>query len=159
MLTRWNPWGDLFDLQHEMQEFLRQSPGTWRNPTTGAWFPAIDVFPRGGDLVVRAELPGIDPDKDVSITVQDGYLVLAGERQAERESNGESYYRAESSYGSFRRTVALPDGVDADDVKASYKDGILEVVVPRAVELEAPKRIPITTGEHRKALEAEGQKK
>ena len=160
MLTRWNPWSDLFGVQRELQDLLRQTSGTWVNSSSElAWAPAIDVFARQGDLVVKAELPGIDPEKDVDITVQDGYLVLSGERRAEHETEGKSFYRVESSYGSFRRAVALPDGVKPDEIEASYTDGILEIVVPKAVELQAPKKVQIRAGDGRKALAAKGQKK
>jgi HSP20 family protein len=162
MPATWRPWQDLFDLQHEMSDLLQQSFGAWNGPSSGApsfWSPPLDVFSRDGDLVVRAELPGIDPEKDVDITVQNGYLTMSGERRQENTSNGDSFYRTETYRGSFRRHVALPEGVQADDIKASYQDGILQVVVPKAAELSAPKRIPISTGTRRKALTAKGTRK
>lgn len=160
MLTRWNPWQDVFDVQREMNDLLRQTFGTWSFPQRAqlAWAPAIDVFSREGDLVVRAELPGIDPENDVEISLQGGFLTIAGERRQEQRSEEGGYYRAETTYGSFRRQIAVPDGVEAEKIQASYRDGILEVVVPKAVELTQPKRIPVLTGEHQKALSARGKK-
>lgn len=167
MLARWNPWQDVFDLQREMSELLRRDfagprgSTPWREGwggSMGAWVPAVDVFSREGDLVVRAELPGINPEKDVDISVQDGVLTLRGERRHEQRSNGDSYFRVESSYGSFQRNILLPEGVKAEDIQASYQNGILEVVVPKAAELTSAKKVPITVGGDRQALTTEGHK-
>jgi HSP20 family protein len=167
MLARWNPWQELFDMQRETSELLRRTFGSTRRPwrlfepgVDGTmWAPAIDVFNRDGDLVVRAELPGIDPKKDVDISVQKGVLTIRGERRQEERSDGENFYRVESSYGAFQRSVVLPEGVDVDDIQASYDKGVLEVVVPRAAELTAPKKISISSGKRRGALTAKSSKK
>jgi len=164
MLARWNPWQELMDKERKMTDLTRRVFGSGRfapmgrNGGTTAWVPAIDVFSRDGDLVVRAELPGIDPEKDVDITVQDGVLTLDGERRHEQKTEEENYYRFESSYGSFQRSVALPQGVSEQDIKASYENGILEVVIPKAGELSSARKIPITGGSS-KALTTEGEKK
>ena len=165
MLARWNPWQGLWDLQREMDDMFRHTfPGEWtpvslNRRADGGWMPAIDVFSRQNDLVVRAELPGIDPQEDVDISVHDGVLTIAGERKKETRSNGDDYFRVESSYGSFRRHVALPEGVKPEDIQASYENGILEVVVPRAAELSAPKKVQISIGSGRRALTTKGGKK
>lgn len=166
MLARWNPWQDLFDVQREMSEMTRRFLGSgsgWLAPssrgTNGTvWTPAVDVFSRGEDLVVRAELPGVDPDKDIDISFQDGALTIRGERRHEDRTEKDDYYRFESSYGSFLRTIPLPHGVKAQDIKATYENGILEVVIPKVGELSAARKIPVTVG-HRKALTATGRKK
>src|SRR5438105_13196798 len=141
MLTRWNPWQDLFDFQWEMSDILRQGVAVAPTSVWRSWTPAVDVFTRGGDLVVRAELPGIDPEKDIDISVQDGYLMLRGERKHEAKTNGDNYYRIETSRGSFQRYVPLPEGVKPDSIKATYEDCILDVVVAKAGELPAPKPV------------------
>jgi HSP20 family protein len=132
----------------------------WFTPVRGTnghtWTPAVDVFSRDGNLVVRAELPGIDPEKDVDITMQDGVLYIRGERRHEERTERDNFYRFESSYGSFQRTVPLPEGVKEDEIQASYQNGILEVVVPRAGELTSAKKIPITTGTDRQSAPLEG---
>jgi HSP20 family protein len=163
MLTRWNPWRDLFTLEKEMSDLTSRVFGSGRfTPVRGAnghtWTPAVDVFSRDGNLVVRAELPGIDPDKDVDITMQDGVLYIRGERRHEERTERDNYYRFESSYGSFQRAVPLPEGVKEDEIQASYQDGILEVVVPKAGELTSAKKIPISTGTDPQALTTEGHK-
>jgi HSP20 family protein len=165
MLTRWNPWQDLFDVEREMRDIGRRVLGTgWFAPMavdsgTATWAPVLDVFSRQGDLIVRAELPGIDPEKDVEITVEDGVLTIKGERRREQKTEEENYYRFESSYGSFQRSVSLPTNVKADDIAASYENGILEVVVPKAGELSSAKKIPVAAGSSKKALTTEGEKK
>jgi HSP20 family protein len=119
---------------------------------------AVDVFTRDKDLVVRAELPGIDTEKDVDISLQDGILTIRGERRQEHRDEGSGAYRTEFSYGSFQRSIMLPEGVKEKDIRATYENGILEVVVPRAGELAAPKRIPIEVGARRKALSTRGRR-
>ena len=163
MLTKWNPWRDLFTLEKEMSDLTSKAFGSWFTPGARggnghSWAPAVDVFSREGNLVIRAELPGIDPEKDVDITVEDGVLYLRGERRHEDRTEGDNYYRFESSYGSFQRAIALPQGVKEEDIQASYQNGILEVVVPKAAELTGGKKIPITTGTNRQALTTEGHK-
>ena len=163
MLTRWNPWRELFTLEKEMSDLTsRVFESGWFTPAKGTnghtWTPAVDVFSRDGNLVVRAELPGIDPDKDVDITMQDGVLYIRGERRHEERTERDDYCRFESSYGSFQRAVPLPEGVKEDEIQASYQDGILEVVVPKAGELTSAKKIPISTGTDHQALTTEGHR-
>ena len=94
-----------------------------------AWTPQIETFRRENNVVVRADLPGLKKE-DVKVEVEDNVLSISGERNDEREDNKDDYYRSERSYGRFYRAVQLPDGVKADDVQASFKDGVLEVTVP-----------------------------
>ena len=164
MLTRWNPWRDLFTLEREMSDLSNRFFGSgWFTPlvrgTNGnTWAPAVDVFSRDDNLVIRAELPGIDPEKDVDITMQDGVLYIRGERRHEERTERDNYYRFESHYGSFQRAVPLPEGVKEEEIQASYQNGILEVVVPKAGELSSAKKIPISVGSDRQALTTEGHK-
>ncbi|MFZ6005225.1 MAG: Hsp20/alpha crystallin family protein [Actinomycetota bacterium] len=110
------------------------------------WMPAevirVDEFHEDGALVVKAELPGIDPDKDVEVTVVDGMLHIEAERREEEHVEKKGYLRHELRCGSFTRTLPLPEGVSEDDVKAEYKDGILEIRVP-APEPAPPTKVPI----------------
>lgn len=103
----------------------------------------LEEFVDNGTCVIRAELPGIHPDKDVEITVADGVLQLHAHREERKEDKRPDGYRSEFHYGSFRRTVGLPKGVKEEDVKATYKDGILEVRVPLGELTPAPTRIAI----------------
>src|SRR5690348_9325444 len=113
------------------------------------YVPPVEVFEKGGDLHVKVELPGIDPAKDVTVTVEDGYLSIHGERKETLEAKEEGYFRKETVYGLFERHIPIPHGIKESAVKADYKGGILEVVVPevtKAAEVAKPKRIPIHAG-------------
>lgn len=104
----------------------------------------IEEFEADGHLVIRAEMPGIDPDDDVEITVDDHRLHLRAERRSETKDEDVTGWRSEFRYGSFERTIALPKGATEDDVTATYADGILEIRVPIDREVETTKRIPVT---------------
>jgi HSP20 family protein len=104
----------------------------------------VEEFRDGDTLVVRAEMPGIDPDKDVEIIVADRMLHLRAERRSETKTEDKKGYRSEFRYGSFSRAVRLPAGAGEDDVKASYDDGILEVRIPVDDNANGAKKIPIT---------------
>ena len=168
LLSRWDPWTDMTAFQQDTANFLRRFLSDW-TPLSGGQFgfggqygfvPAVEVFSREGDLVVRAELPGIDPEKDVEISCHENVLTIRGERQRESRHEGDQYLRSERVYGAFHRQILLPEGVNPDDIRATYEGGILEVVVPRAAELSAPKRIAIeAAGGRRKALTTKGGKK
>lgn len=132
-------------------------PGDRRMVSTNAWAPAVDVFARDDDLVVRAELPGVDPEKDVEITVENGMLRIRGERRTEQREERENYFHMETSYGSFERQIPLPDGVDAEGITAVHKQGILEVTVPGGAQVSAAKKIPVQLeqGNGQKIIEAQ----
>ncbi len=106
------------------------------------WAPAIDVITKDGDLVIRAELPGVKQE-DVDITLQNNVLTLSGERKAEQEEERGGYYVRERRYGSFSRSLTVPEGVDESKIHARYEDGVLEVTVEGAAQVQEPKRIQI----------------
>lgn len=167
LLSTLSPWSALSDLQREMNDVIRSVFG--RNDlglagTTDAsrtavrtWTPAVDVFSRNGDLVVRAELPGIDAEKDVDIQVADGVLTIRGQRRAEQRDDGTNYFRMETTYGAFERSLPLPDGINPADIRATHRQGILEVVVPGAAQVAPSRKIPIRVEEApaHKAIESE----
>jgi HSP20 family protein len=95
------------------------------------WTPNIEAFERKGEFVVRADLPGMTKD-NVKVEVSDGEIVIQGERNEEKEQKEKGYYASERSYGAFYRALPLPEGVKADDAKATFKDGVLEIVMPAA---------------------------
>ncbi|MGX5717138.1 Hsp20/alpha crystallin family protein [Arthrobacter sp. MAHUQ-56] len=115
---------------------------------TGSSAIRVEEMVDGNTLVVRAELPGIDPDKDVDVTVADGVLSIKAERQEKKEHKDKDSYRSEFRYGSFMRRIPLPSGVQQDDVSASYKDGVLEVraPMPDQGQVAASSKIPISRG-------------
>ena len=107
------------------------------------WSPQVETFRRGDTLVVRADLPGLNRD-DVRVEIDDGVLTISGERADESEETRDDYYRSERTYGEFFRAIPLPEGVDADQAQATFKDGVLEVTLnaPREQERSA-RRIPV----------------
>ena len=102
----------------------------------------IEEFTKNGDFMIRAELPGIDPDKDVHVNVKDGMLTIEGNREERTESD----QRSEFFYGRFMRTLSLPSGTTSADIHASYKDGILEIKIPMKEATERSESIPISHG-------------
>ena len=138
-------WMDPMDLFEEMQtDFMRLvgAPlGAWPfgrplrrlAPTPAAGTPRVDVFERNGDLVVKAELPGVKKE-DVDLAIEGGDLVLRAEQREEREVKDEHWYRMERSYGSLYRRLPLPEGIQADKISACLADGVLEVTIPKAKE-------------------------
>ncbi len=115
------------------------SPGT--EDSFGAWAPPVDIFEKHDQLVIRAEIPGVRKE-DMDVRIENGVLILQGERKQETEVKEENAYRMERVYGTFTRSFALPTTVDAAKVTATCKDGVLEVTVPKA-ETAKPKQIEI----------------
>jgi HSP20 family protein len=110
----------------------------------GTYWPAIDVSEREDDLLVRAELPGMQTE-DIDIEVQNSALLIRGEKKDETEKSGERYHYVERRSGSFQRIVQLPSEVDADNIDANYKDGVLTITLPKS-EQAKPKRISVKQG-------------
>lgn len=132
-------WSDLFG-----RRFLDWPEG-WPTWAEGSEF-RIEEFEQDGALVVRAEMPGLDPDKDVEITLEDRTLRIRAERREETETEDKKGYRSEFRYGSFVRQVPLPAGASEAEVSATYTDGILEVRVPIDHEASGAKKVPISRG-------------
>jgi HSP20 family protein len=152
-------WDEIAAIERRMDDVVRGFLGTRAriaSPAIGQFaqkpfVPRMDVLARDDDLVVKLELPGIDPEKDVSVEVREGMLFIVGERRHEKEIKEEAYYRMEASYGTFERQIAIPEGVDESRISAAYADGVLEVVVPNGAVKEAEKavearKIPVLTG-------------
>ena len=144
-LVRFDPFRDTANMQDRISRLFggmpRQTGGD--ETTLGAWAPAVDIFEKEECLVLKAELPGIR-EKDIDVQVENGILTLRGERMPEEGVSNESYHRVERFYGNFTRTFALPITVDVPKIQASYKDGVLELVLPKAETAKA-KRIEIKT--------------
>jgi HSP20 family protein len=142
-LVRWEPAGELTSLQGEMNRlfstFFDDNGGSTRR-----WAPAMDLLEKDDHLVLKADLPGLSED-DVRIEVQDNVLTVSGERKTEREEKGQGYYRVERAFGSFSRSVTLPQGVDSDKIDATFDKGVLEVRIPKP-EARKPHRIAIGGG-------------
>ena len=119
------------------------------------WVPPMDLVEVENHFVLKADLPGLD-EGDVNIEIQDGTLTISGERKAEHEQREKGWYRIERSFGSFNRSLTLPDGVDPDRIDASFANGVLEVHIPKPEERK-PRRISISSGDgNGKPVEVEG---
>jgi HSP20 family protein len=146
-LMQYQPWR-LAGLERQVDELFGALPYRFwdRRPGTGRWAPACDVFSRDGDLVVELDLPGIDPDKDVQVTVQDSTLCISGERpRPHADDGGDGYTWLEWRYGAFERGFMLPEGATGEGITASYRGGVLEVTVPKAAQRAEPRQIPVST--------------
>lgn len=154
-IVRWEPFRDLLTTQDRFNRLFNE---TFSNAfggqelNTSSWNPAVDVYETDHELVLKAELPGIDP-KDVDIRVEDGTLYLKGERKHESESKEGNYHRVERSYGSFTRTFGLPNSVNVDNIKADYKDGVLTLKMAKREEAK-PKTVKINVAESAQAAGA-----
>src|SRR5438876_10503191 len=114
----------------------------WESPTlTTAWNPSVDIFENDNEVVIKAELPGMNA-KDIDVRLENNVLTLKGERHFEKETKEENYHRVEREYGSFSRSFALPRAVNGDRVSAEYKDGILKIVLTKKEETK-PKAIKV----------------
>ena len=138
-----------YDLQSEMNRMFDEMLGGLTRPggrqqgvQPMQWAPALDVLHEDGDIVVRAELPGVKLE-DVDITLHNGVLTISGERKAEQQREGAGYYVRERRYGSFRRNMTLPEGTDESAISARFEDGVLEVRIAGAAAVQEPKRIQI----------------
>lgn len=120
----------------------RRSGGRQGEGVADSWSPALDVLHEDGDVLVRAELPGVRPD-DVDITLSRGVLTISGQRKAEQEQQGQGYYVRERRYGAFRRSLVLPEGIDESKIDARYENGVLEVRITGAAAVQEPKKIQI----------------
>jgi HSP20 family protein len=107
----------------------------------GSWAPAVDIYEQDGNIVLQAELPGLDP-KDVDVRVENNVLTLRGQRSFDERVKKDNYHRVERSYGSFTRSFTLPNVVDTDKIQANYKDGVLRLTLPTKEEAK-PKQIAI----------------
>jgi len=150
-IVRYEPFRNLVTVQDRMnrifEEAFRGAPrGTEEEwALGGAWAPAVDIYEHEGNLVLKAELPGIDP-KDVDVQVENNVLTLRGERKFDAEVKREEYHRVERAYGTFSRSFTLPNVIDTAKIKAEFKDGVLGVTLPQREEAK-PKQISIAVGQ------------
>jgi HSP20 family protein len=158
-LVRWDPTRELSSLQSEMNRLFSTffdspaSTGSTGNGQSAArrWYPAMDLVESDDHFVLRVDLPGLSED-DVKIEVENDTLVVSGERKETHEQKREGFYRLERSMGAFSRSLSLPEGIDADQVSASFDRGVLEVRIPKP-EQRKPRRVEISVGGQQKTLE------
>jgi HSP20 family protein len=147
-LIRWEPARELREMNRLFSTFFE--------PSTGAvmrrWSPAMDLVETDDHYVLRADLPGVN-EGDVKIELDDNVLTISGERKSAHQETKQGYYRVERAYGSFSRTLTLPEGVDADSISANFDRGVLEVQVPKP-EQRKPRKVEISVGASQPTIEA-----
>lgn len=143
-LKPYKPFGELASLREEMDKMWNRFFGELPSmePFRGEWSPAIDVSETKDALLVKVEVPGMEA-KDIDISLTNDVLTIKGKREHEKEETEENYHRIERSYGSFTRSIRLPREVQSDKIKASYKDGVLRINLPKSGE---SKQIKIKVG-------------
>ena len=144
-LIRWNPTRDMFSFRHQMNHLFNDvfRPVVRGDEGLSMWnqYPTVDIYDSDENIVITAELPGIDK-KDIVIDVKDGVLTLKGERSSDNEIKEEKYYCRERTFGKFERVFRLPADVDPEKISADYKDGILKIDIPKPEE-KKPKQIAV----------------
>lgn len=141
-VVRWDPFRDLVTLSDRLNRALGESGGPLSASTAyGSWSPPVDIFERPDGLVIRAEVPGVRKE-DIDIRIENNVLTLHGERRREEGFDENNAHRLERLYGAFTRSFSLPATVDSTKIAATYRDGVLEIVLPKAEEAK-PKRILI----------------
>ena len=148
-IVRWEPFRGLLTTQDRFNRLFNETiPQLFGEEgwASRAWAPPVDIYETDQDLVLKAELPGVDP-KDVEVRVEDNTLYLKGQRNIQKEVKEENYHRVERSYGTFSRTFALPSSIDADKVTAEYKDGVLTLRMSKREEAK-PKTIKINVSKN-----------
>ena len=140
-LVRWEPFRELASLQSEMSRMLSGLTDVGSRARETEWAPALDVWETEAELVYAFDLPGV-PEDAITIEVSDDTLTLSAERMREEEKSTDRFYRFERRFGAFSRAVGLPQGVDESKIAAVYKDGVVEIHVPKPAE-QKPRRIPL----------------
>ena len=143
-IIKWDPFRDMVTLREKMNRMFEDVfSGRSENKelTAGTWAPAVDIFETENELVMTAEIPGIE-EKDVEIKIEDNTLSIRGERKFEKETKEENYHRLERSYGSFYRAFTLPSSVDPERIQAEQENGVLKISMPKRQELK-PRKVRI----------------
>lgn len=146
-LRKWEPLRELSTVQKEMDDMFRRvfgfglPTGLFRRELRGEWYPSIDTYMKENQLVIHADIPGVDP-KDVDISVTGNVLTIKGERKSDVEEKKEGYIYHETSLGAFERTLTLPEGVDTAKIHASYRNGVVEITMPAKAEA-LPRKVKV----------------
>lgn len=144
-LVRWDPFRNLATLQGRINRLFEDAfpshPSNEDELSSGDWKPLADIYDKGDAVLIHVELPGVKKE-DVSIEVQDSILTLKGKRLSEKEFEKEKYYRRERSFGSFQRSFTLPPVTNPDKIKAKFKEGVLEIEIPKPEESN-PRQVSI----------------
>ena len=142
-LMRWDPFRDITTLRARMNRILEESlpHATETESHAGSWMPPVDIFEKEDSLVLEAELPGLKKE-DLDIQIENNNLTLRGERKHQMETQEQDYFRIERSYGTFVRSFSLPATIQRERITAAMKDGVLQIVLPKAEEAR-PKKVEV----------------
>jgi HSP20 family protein len=142
-LVKWEPFRDLMTMQDRMTRLIDETLSRmWKEEAgQGAWSPPVDILEKGNEVILKVDLPEVNQNA-IDIRSEEGTLIIQGERKFVKESSEENYVQIERPYGSFRRTFSIPRTIDQEGIRASYKDGVLRVVLPRKKEIQ-PKQIVV----------------
>jgi HSP20 family protein len=155
-ITRWEPFRGVATLQDQVNRLFNEVfERTGEESSLSAWAPAVDIYETEHELVVKADLPEVDP-KDLDIRVENNILTIRGERKFEKKVNEENYLRVERSYGSFARSFTLANTVNPDAIKADYQNGVLTLNIPKREEAK-PKQIKVNVNAPAMAASASGR--
>ncbi len=147
-LIRWEPARELNTIQSEMNRlfntYFDAPPGNGGTSGQRRWLPPMDLVETEDSFVLRADLPGLS-EEDVNIELEDNVLTISGQRKSEHEERKEGFHRVERAYGSFSRSLTLPEGVNAEAIKANFDRGVLEVQIPKPEERK-PRKVAISVG-------------
>ena len=155
MLTRWDPFREMVSMRRAMDRLIESSFGDEIGQASAEWGLPLDVVEDEDAFLVKASLPGVKPE-NVEVTFNKGMLSIRGEVTDESETTKGQYHLRERRFGAFSRTVSLPSSVKADDIQASYEDGILTLKLPKSEEVK-PKRIQISSGSEKKMIDAKSK--
>jgi len=143
-LTRWNPFVELDDIQQRLNRLFLDRSAKTGEASFADFMPPVDIEETEAEFLVKADLPDVKKD-EIKIHVQEGVLTIEGERRHEKEEKGRRFHKIEREYGRFVRRFALPTAVDADQVRAEFKDGVLLVVLPKAPATK-PRMVDVQVG-------------
>jgi HSP20 family protein len=143
-IIRWDPFREMITLREKMNRLFEDavtSRGEEKDMISASWSPAVDIYETENELVLTAEVPGID-EKDIEIRIEDNTLFVRVERKVEKETNEENYHRIERAYGTFARSFTLPHTIDQDKIQAEHESGVLKIHLPKKPETK-PKNVKI----------------
>jgi HSP20 family protein len=142
-LVKWEPFRDLMAMQDRMTRLIDETLSRiWKEEVVrGVWSPPVDILERGSEVVLKVDLPGVSQE-EIDIRVEGSTLIIQGERRLIKDAPEENYIQIERPYGTFRRTFNIPRMIEQEEIKASYKDGVLRIVLPRKQETQ-PKQIVV----------------
>ncbi len=141
--VKWEPFRDLMTMQDRMTRLIDETLSRiWKEEAVqGTWSPPVDIVERGNEVVLKIDLPDVNQN-EIDIRVEESTLIIQGERKFVKESPEENYIQIERPYGTFRRTFTVPRTIDQEGIRASYKDGVLRVILPKKEETQ-PKQIVV----------------